>query len=272
MKVVTGAVALAGVAVTVSGCGISVSNKAHHEDRSYDVSGQIATVKVKADSDRIEVIGTDSTKITVQERLTYSKGERPTPRHTTENGTLSLRYKCPGGITIGIGPTCAVSYRVTVPRGTNVQVTGDGDKVRVAGVAGSVDAHTDSGTIDLVDLRSPRLTARTDSGTIRVAGQALTTSLQTDSGTITAENLKVSSLTARSDSGSIRATCTEPPDQVTAVTDSGAVQLALPGDRKYAVDTHTDAGAETIDVDRDSTSPLQVKVTTDSGGIRIAKA
>ncbi|MBC6458051.1 DUF4097 family beta strand repeat-containing protein [Actinomadura sp. HBU206391] len=273
MKVVTGAVALAGMAVVaVSGCGISVSTKTLHEDRSYDVTGQVDALRVKADGDRIEVVGTDSTKIVVQERLSYGKGERPTPLHTTEDGTLSLRYKCPGGIHVGIEPTCAVSYRVTVPRGTDVQVTGDSGRVQVTGVAGSVDARTDSGTIDLVDLRSPKLTARSDSGRIRVAGQALTTSLQTDSGAITAERLKVSDLTVRTDSGPIRASCTEPPANVNAVTDSGAVQLTLPGDREYAVSARTDSGAETIDVNRDSTSPLQVKVITDSGPIKIVKA
>ncbi|GAA2110878.1 hypothetical protein GCM10009780_66260 [Actinomadura alba] len=264
--------ALAGVAVAASGCGIGVSAETLHENRSYDVSEPVSTVRLGVDSDRIEVVGADVTKVTVHERLSFTKGERPTSKNTTVNGTLHLRYDCRDGIHIGISPTCKIGYRVTVPRDTNVQLTGDSGRLQVTGVAGSVNAHTDSGTINLVDLRSPKVVATSDSGTIQVAGKAETSTLRTNSGTITAENLTVSSLTASTDSGRIRATCTAPPSNVMATSDSGAVELVLPGDRAYAVVTNTDAGPETIDVNRDPASQFRVRVSTDSGAIKILEA
>lgn len=131
---------------------------------------------------------------------------------------------------------------------------------------------SDSGSLGLTDLRTAKLTAQTDAGSVQVSGKALTATLRTDSGSITAEGLHTSDLTMRTESGGLRATCTRAPARVTATSDSGGVELALPGDRKYAVETRNDSGSKDVLVDQDSTSPYRVKVSTDSGSIRITKA
>ena len=273
MKAVTGAVLLTGAVMTVSACGIRFNGSTrHHEDRAYDLTG-VSAIDVKADSGRVEIVAADTSKVTVTERMSFTKNRRPTTEHGTRDGRLQLRYKCAGGINIGIGG-CDVAYRVTVPRGTDVVARTDNGPIRITGVAGQVVSRSDSGSIELADLRTDRLIAQSDSGRLLVGGRADVASLHTDSGSIIADALRVSySLTAHSDSGRIRATCTQvPPSRVTARTDSGDIDLTLPGGRAYAVNSNTDSGAEKIGVAQDASSPLRVDVSSDSGSITVAKS
>ncbi|GAA3947931.1 hypothetical protein GCM10023085_32670 [Actinomadura viridis] len=270
VAVVTGAVALAATAMT--GCAVSFDTGSHKETRSYDVPGSFTALKVTGDSSRLEVTGTDTRVIKVQETRTWSSEKnKPRTRRTTEGGTLALRFTCAQQI-IGYS-RCEIAYRIEVPRAMAVDLRTDSGALVATGLNGdSVRLSTDSGPLTARRLHTKALSASSDAGQIRIDGQAGTARLSTDSGGVEAEGLRAGQVVARSSAGAVRLGLAGPPDGVDVSTDSGSVRLHLPGDQGYALTVTTDSGSRNIspEIRQDSTSRYRVKLKTDSGSVTVS--
>ncbi|GLW63616.1 hypothetical protein Arub01_18600 [Actinomadura rubrobrunea] len=300
--------AAAAAALALGGC--SVDFGVHTETRSYDVREDVTAVRLTSDGGRVEIVGSDAPGIAVQERLRWSNSRnKPRPRHSVADGTLTLSSSC--GHTIIGGGACEIAYRVRVPRGLALQVTTDDGAISASGLNGRLTLRTGNGPITVRHLRAPALSAHTDSGAIRVSGRAETADLRTDTGTIQAAALQAARLTAhtqdgrihltgradtadlQTDSGGIDATAlasrrltartadgtvrialSTPPDSVRARTDSAAVRLTLPASHSYAVTLESQEGSRRISpaVHQDNRSPRTVVVTTNDGSITVDAA
>jgi DUF4097 and DUF4098 domain-containing protein YvlB len=269
VKSLAGAVLVTGAAVAaLTGCGMSFTSTTYHADNTYDVPGQVGKLKMKLDSDNVEIVGSDVAKISVHERLSYSKNRKPTPRHTVEGGTLTLGYECPGGITIGIN-NCSVGYKVQVPRGTSVEVADSSGTITLVGIGGTVDASASSGNIIGTDLRGAQVTLNADSGQIRLQDVVGSLQAKASSGDIDGEGLRGGKVSAEADSGHVSLKFAAVPANVDVKASSGDIRLWLPGRQSYAVDATADSGAKDVGVSTDPGSPHKVKATADSGNVTI---
>lgn len=267
---VMGTVALAGIAVAATGCSGSFNATTHHEDRHYEVAGPLSTLDVRLDSNEIEIVGADTDKVRVHERLNYSKKNKPTTEHRTENGSLVLRYKCPDKFTIGFS-ACDVGYKIEVPRKMMLKVRNSSGAVRFRGISGAADISADSGDVEGSDLRGGSVTARVDSGHLELSG-AGDVNAKVDSGSIDLRDLKGKLVQASADSGNVRLRFATAPDSVIASADSGSVHLWLPANVKYAVQAGADSGSVRNHVGDDPASTHRIKAKADSGNITIDPA
>ncbi|WP_169806785.1 DUF4097 family beta strand repeat-containing protein [Actinomadura macra] len=310
MRILIGVTVLAVLAVTLTGCGLSVGGR-HEETTSYDGPAGVTKLKVKAGSGRVEIVASDSPGIRVHEKRSWSnERNKPEAEHVVEGGMLSLSAKC-GRNVIGWGGACGVSYRVEVPRSIAVEIVNDDGSINVAGLAGAVRLRTGTGAITASDLRAStvsisagdgrlrvsgrvgtadlrtgtgainatgltadRVTARSGDGTIRVSGRATTAELRTDTGTIDADGLSTDRIMARTGDGQISLALAAPPSNVRATTGTGTISVRLPGGQPYKLDLSTGTGGKKIDpaVHNDSASPRLVKLTTGDGSIIVSPA
>jgi hypothetical protein len=265
------AVLVTGAAVAaLTGCGVHFTSTTYHSDNTYDVPGPLGKLKVKLDSDNVEIVGTDATKINVRERLSYTKNRKPTPSHAVNGGMLTLGYTCPDGITIGSNG-CSVAYTVQVPRGTSVEVQDDSGKITLSGIGGTVDASVSSGAIIGTDLRG-QVTLRADSGQIRLKGVTGSLQAKASSGDIDGEDLRGGKVSAVADSGQVRLKFAAVPADVDAKASSGNIQLWLPSGQSYAVEATADSGHKDITVPTNPASPHKIKAVADSGNVTINPA
>lgn len=275
MKRLTGAVALAGLAVSAAGCGMSIDfgpGGAKTEDRHYEVPGALNRLDVRIDSADLEIIGTGTDTVKVRERLKYTKSNKPAPEHRIEGQTLVLRYKCPDGLRVGFNQ-CNVSYRIEVPRRFAVKVADDSGAVSATGVHGGIDADIDSGSLRGTDLGGGKVTARLDSAGVRLSG-AGDLNIRLDSGSVVADDLHARRVNFSVESGAVTlryAARATPPESITGRIDSGGIKLTVPDTAQgYNIDATHDSGSVNYDDSLDNgQSPYVIKLFADSGSVRI---
>ncbi|MEU5877583.1 DUF4097 family beta strand repeat-containing protein [Spirillospora sp. NPDC047279] len=276
MKTLTGTMALAGAAVSalaLSGCSVDLDAGEKHENRSYQITQKVTSIKVTSDVGKVEVVGTDAAVVKVAERLTWtSEHRKPKPSHGVAGGTLTLGAKCEGNV-IGFS-SCGVAYRVEVPRGTSLDLHNDDGALKVSGLRGAVRLSTDTGSITATGLEASSLFARTGDGSIRLNGRAANAELRTDTGSIKGDGLNVDRLTAHTGDGTINVRFTAPPGSVDATTDTGSVELAVPTGEPYAISLKADTGSLDVDaaVRRDDAAPRKIKVRTGDGSVDVRPA
>jgi hypothetical protein len=147
-----------------------------------------------------------------------------------------------------VDATCSVSYVLEVPRHTDVRL-----------VAGTGDLHIESleGNADL----------RSGTGDLHVVGVTGTVRVQADTGDIHVEGASPD-ISARTDTGDIDVEASNP-TTIAAQSDTGDIDYVVPA-QAYAVDVHADTGDETVDVDRDDTSPRRLRARTGTGDIVVS--
>lgn len=147
-----------------------------------------------------------------------------------------------------VDATCGVSYVLEVPRHTDVRmVAGTGD-LHVENLQGNADLRSGTGDLHVVGV----------SGTVRV---------QADTGDIHVEGSSPT-ISARTGTGDIHVDATNP-TTIDAHSGTGDIDYVVPA-QSYAVDVHADTGDETVDVDRDDTSPRRLRARTDTGDIVVS--
>ena len=178
------AVAVGGFVVAASARHVTVSEEA----ATYPAAGRL---ELDSGSGNIVVHGEDRTDIKVDSRI-RSTGENPKLMADTSDGRLRLRASChhtflswdSGHDTFGIGPLCAASYTVAVPRATALSVDSATGDVRGDGIS-SPTVSIDSGTGDIVlnfaaAPRNIEINSGTGDVTVRVPGGPY--AISTDSG------------------------------------------------------------------------------------------
>jgi DUF4097 and DUF4098 domain-containing protein YvlB len=178
-----------------------------------------------------------------------SEGLRDTEfSHEVTGSTLELRGSC---ALIG-SMWCRVTYRIEVPRGLDVEVNADNDRVNVSNIDGNVVVDSDNGAVELAGV----------SGEINVNG---------DNGRIVGTDLSAAVVDADTDNGRIELAFTEPPDTVNANGDNGSIEILVPeieGGYDIAADTSNGSTGD-IDVIDNPESPHKLRLETDNGSISV---
>ena len=172
--------AVAGVTLAFGALAV-ISGFMHREHTTTREFTQPIT-RLVADTDNGNVrvrAGAEGGPVQVSARVGESFGNARS-LETVSDGVLRLTGTCRF---IALPDNCGVSYTVTVPPGTVVQVTsGTGDAV-VDGTSGTITVNTGTGDISLRDVSAARVSAETGTGTIRLAFVAAPTDVVAHSGT-----------------------------------------------------------------------------------------
>ena len=156
--------------------------------------------------------------------------DKPATSHTVDGDTLKLSET---GCGSGVNVRCDVEYQIRVPRQTAASITTQAGPVTVRGLDGRLTVATDAGTVNGDGLTSASTVVTTKAGLVKLVYAAA-------------------------------------PDQVTAETDVGGVEVRVPGGQSYAVDISTTVGASDVSVDRDAGSAHRISVRSKVGAVRIA--
>ncbi|GAA5053588.1 hypothetical protein GCM10023259_033930 [Thermocatellispora tengchongensis] len=217
--------------VVLTGCGLqNIGRPENQSVNSYDVAN-VTKLEVRSGAGDVVVNETGGTGVRVTETLHWRGDGKPETAHPVEGDQLTLSYDCPEKIGFH---SCAVDYKVEVPKGVAVTV------------------DTGSGEITLRQLTGP-VTAKTGSGDIRAAG------------------LGGKSAYAETGAGDIDLKFVTAPDDVTLESGAGDAVVRLP-DGTYAVTTESGAGEGRTEVTDDDQSPRKIKVSTGAGDASVLKA
>ena len=160
------------------------------------------------------------------------RGKATTKRDVTRTAA-TLTAECPGGI--GFGNECSVTYTVTMPSQVAVVVEGSAGDVTLTGPFDNASISTHAARVQGTSLGAGKYQVKTNAGKVDL-------------------------------------TFSEPPDSVKVDTDVGAVTVTVPGTTKYAVTTDTTIGPETVQVDKDASSPHRLDISTTVGSITLKKS
>ena len=229
----------------------SVVDLIAHEERTerFTVPAeQLTRLLVDNDIGSVTITGTDTEVISVEAAI--SDGLRDTGfRHEVVDSTLEVHGSCPA---LG-GMWCRVRLSIEVPRGLDVAVNADNDRVDVSNLDGSVVIDSDNGAVELVDV----------SGPIEVAG---------NNGRIVGTELSSTRVDVATDNGRIELLFTDPPDVVIASGDNGSIDIVVPQvEGGYHVTVDTDNGDDDLTaVTNNSDSPRTITAETDNGDVTVA--
>lgn len=146
--------------------------------------------------------------------------------------------------------SCDVRYVVEVPAAFDVQVEGVAGDVTASRLTGSVRIDRRAGDITVFDMTGPL-------------------DLRSVTGEITAEGLRTDVVSAASETGEIRLELLTPPRVLDARSNTGKIDLAVPGDVDYRVDVHAPMGEERLLVPVDPRSPRLLRVDNTLGDVNL---
>jgi DUF4097 and DUF4098 domain-containing protein YvlB len=215
------------------------------EDETF-AAEDVSAISIDNDNGRVVVVGSDTEIVSLHAEISHGLRDTGFDWEVVD-GVLEVEGHCP----LFGSYWCDVAYRLEVPRDVDVVINSDNDRVTVSDVDGDVQINADNGRVELVRL-SGMVHAETDNG--RVEGDGLTSD----------------SVTAMSDNGRVELDFADAPSFVSAETDNGSIDIALPEvEEGYNVDTQTDNGSEDVAVLDNPSSPRTVEATTDNGSITV---
>ncbi|MEV4556592.1 DUF4097 family beta strand repeat-containing protein [Kitasatospora sp. NPDC049285] len=127
---------------------------------------------------------------------------------------------------------CGIGYQVRVPAGTKLRLTEDTGGIKLVDMAGEIDARADTGGIQATGLRA----------------QQVKLTVQT---------------------GGIQARFAVAPASAELRTDTGGVDLAVPGGADYQVDAHAESGGSDSSVPSQAGATHKLVARAGSGGVRV---
>lgn len=218
-------------AVLVGGAAVSSipTMLRQEETMALDLPQDLTGIVVRAPRGDVEVRElTDGGTGQVEAELEWALS-RPDlgPLTGSDDGTIVVTAPCEG---VNFG-TCAASFAITVPPGTDVEVIGG---------FGDVDVDS-TGTVE----------ASATGGDLTVSGEPSRVALTSTLGNVTVERLGA------------------PPELVRVDSTLGDVDVTLPAAVSYVVSTATELGDTQVTVDRASDSPYVVDVETTLGSIEV---
>jgi hypothetical protein len=223
------------VAVLAVGVGLTLLGRAFRQTRVENAvyRQQVNHLVVDTGTGSIEVRrGDTGSPVTVQRKLEWSFGSASS-QETVSGDVLTVQGRCEN--TLGFG-TCAVSYVVTVPAATALNVSSSTGSVQARDLSGDVRARTNTGSVELTGLRASTVTAETSTGSVLVRFAT-------------------------------------PPSSVSARASTGSVEVVLPGDgTTYDVRASTSTGHQSVSVPLDSSSPRHVTASTSTGSVEVRSA
>jgi hypothetical protein len=216
-------------------------------DRNLTVSGPV-DLDITTDSGGITILPGSSSSVHVHAILKAQHGwldstdaeahirelERNPP--VEQNGNrIRIGYVHDRSLLKGV----SMRLEIQTPPDTRVHATADSGGVHVEGIQGPADCHTDSGGIEIRNVRAD-VRAAADSGGIRISNINGSAFARVDSGGI--EVLEVAGpIDVEADSGGIRVSQTKPAP-IRAHADSGGVNVKLAPAAGYDVNAESDSG------------------------------
>jgi hypothetical protein len=221
-------------------------------DRTLNVSGAVE-LDAKTDSGGITITPGSAGSVQVHAILKGNHGHMWDSRDV-EQRIRALEQNPPvvqTGNTIRIGYVSdknllkGVSMRleITTPIETKVRAQADSGGIRVSGVRGPVDCHTDSGGIEATDIGA-EVRAAVDSGGIHVRNVRGPVVASADSGGIELTEI-AGSVDAKTDSGGIRIS-QNAPGSIRARADSGGARIKLASNGGYDINASSGSGRITV--------------------------
>jgi hypothetical protein len=242
-------------------------------DRSLTVSGPV-DLDVKTDSGGITVTRGSSGSLRVHAILKAEHGwfessdvesrirelERNPPIEQTGN-RIRVGYVRDRNLLKGI----SMRLEIQAPPETQLRARTDSGGVRVEGIRGPADCHTDSGGIAIHDVGSDVRVAA-DSGGVHLDNINGSAVVHVDSGGIEATQV-AGTIDAQADSGGIRLAQTEPAP-IRARADSGGVTVKLSPSGGYDISAESGSGRISVPemTVQGSFSPHHVEGTVRGGG------
>lgn len=226
-------VVLVTVAVLLGASRVATSFARSTTQESFSAQG-VTALQLDADAAEVDVERGSGDEVTVD---VTAEGTWRSPRveHRQDGDTLRLSSSCRDAVpltAVGFG-RCAVSYRIEVPDGVDLDVRLRAGRLAADGVRGDVTARVNAGEVQLSDLHS-------------------------------------SSVDVTADVGRVVADFAEAPDDVRLRTTTGAVEVVLPREgAPYAVQASAEVGGATIGVETDPSSPRSVVARTSVGAVEV---
>jgi hypothetical protein len=197
-------------------------------------------------------------------------------------GNLTASH-LPGPVTLkdnsGDITTSALAGRIQLSNQFgNIQASRLTGSIRVVNNSGDIDVSSLTGPIQLNDqfgnISASQLTGAmrlvNNSGDINVSGATGDIRLQDAFGNISVTSLTAGSVVAANNSGNITLRFAAAPKQVNVTDSFGNVTLILPaGSTAYQVYTHNSFGSTSVSVAQSPTSAHVIRVSNNSGDIRI---
>lgn len=198
---------------------------------SYTTNASYATVSrlaIDLDQGRVELVRAPrGARVKVRARVTSGLAS-PDVKRTFTAGRLRLHAGCPQFLVV----SCGVRWRITVPDGAAVSVSGGGDV--------SVDGIRPRGTLKL----------SSSGGDIHVTGAGL------------------KRVSARSSAGDIHLELATAPTDLRATSSAGDVHVSVP-DVAYAIDASTSAGDRSVDAVDDPRSSRHILAHSSAGDVHV---
>jgi hypothetical protein len=191
-------------------------------------------------------------QVVIERRLQWSES-KPTIEETWAGDALEITSRCATESTLAVRPLCAVAYILRVPPDV------------------AIDARTVASKINVHDL-SGDLRLSESSGDVNVTNTTGRLWVQTTSGDITGAGLRCGQVEVQATSGDIDLGFAAAPQQLTARTGTGDVDIAVPGDDTYRVVIETSAGDTEIKVRQDPGAAHAIGVQTSRGDVHIRYA
>lgn len=202
--------------------------------RDYRISTPVDRLSVRVDTGDVQVIGTDAPDVLVHEVLKYSPNRKPTTSREVVDGTLTAGYHCPHQRSWR-EHHCEVSYRIQVPRGTEVTAEAGTGDLRVRGLSGVVRLTDATGDVEATAMTSHDVRASTETGDVRLRLAAV-------------------------------------PDSVRGTAATGDVWITVPAGHPYRVDAGTDTGSTHVAVPDTPSAPSAITAHTNTGSVRVTTA
>jgi hypothetical protein len=253
----TAAVAV-GLAVAVSGCRVQVNIGSRTMTDDARVAGGVTAIEMTENGDGdVKVRSGPGSGVAIHRTISYRGETKPRPGQQVSNGVLTFTKGC---------SNCSVSYDLTVPAGTRLEIRNGSGSIDIADVA-TADVEAGSGDVRVRHVPGP-VRAYTGSGAVRVDEVGAQTDLHASSGDIVASGVNGGTLQADTGSGSVSLKFGAPPSSVRAETGSGDLHITLP-DGAYRIDHSTGSGDEHVRIDDDPTATASVYARTGSGSLWI---
>jgi hypothetical protein len=190
------------------------------------VSSAVTGLVLQGAVGTVRITGADRSTVAITAHLAY-RGAAPVVSHGVSHGLLDLGYRCPAR-----SRNCGVSFDLTVPRALTVTVHwGIGD-IRLGGLTGPVDVHTDVGQIQ-------------------------------------ADGMSGSLIRLYTGPGMISARCTAPPKSLIARSGVGSVTVRVPATVRYRVTATTQVGSVRVTVPRAAGSGHEILASTGTGTVAV---
>jgi hypothetical protein len=244
-------VVLIAVAVLLLAAGGSwaLSWVTHHTGTHTRTIAAASTIEIDGRRGDIVVVGSDRSDIRLITKESRSIFGRPQVDVDVSGGRLRLDGSCSEFELWGADGGCSVSYRLEVPRATDVRLLTRSGDVSAEDLGGSADLQTNSGDLDAFGVIGT-LRLHTSSGDVDVDSSSTDIDAQTTSGDV---HVRARDAT-----------------RVRAQTTSGDVHVSVP-DRTYAVQTRAASGDEHVDVRQDADAPRRIDASTTSGDVHVSR-